>query len=152
MRVFLLVASLCVFVQATRAQDSEPSPDGDAASAKAEEKPLDFWMQKKLDYSTSILKGLATGNFDLIEKNAKKMRLLNRIEGFARSRHAGYRSHVRLFERVTDEVIRQAKKENIEGVTLGYHQLTVSCVRCHQSIREQSEKPVASKDSSDKKP
>lgn len=151
MRIFLLAASFCLFVQATYAQDSTNSTNSESISAEAvsteaEEKPLDFWMQKKLDYSSSILKGLAMGDFNLIETNAKKMRVLNKIEGFARSRHAGYRGHVKLFERVTDEVIKQAKKENIEGVTLAYHQLTVSCVRCHQSIREQDEQPAAPSD------
>ncbi len=146
MRILLLAASFCLFVQATFAQDSANSTDTKSVSAEAEEKPLDFWMQKKLDYSSSILKGLAMGDFDMIETNAKQMRVLNKIEGFARSRHAGYRGHVKLFERVTDEVIKQAKKENIEGVTLAYHQLTVSCVRCHQSIREQDEKPAAPAD------
>lgn len=100
------------------------------------EKPLNFWMQKKLDYSTGILRGLSLGDFEIIETNAAQMRLLNKIEGFVHSRNPGYRTNVHTFERVMDEVIRQAKKKNIDGVTLAYHQLTTSCVRCHQTLRE----------------
>ncbi|TWU50545.1 hypothetical protein Poly51_38370 [Rubripirellula tenax] len=108
----------------------------DVVPSETSTQPLDFWMQKKLDYSTAILRGLAFSDFDLIETNANQMRMLNKIEGFVRNRNPEYRGHVHAFERVTDEVIRQAKQENIDGVTLAYHQLTVSCVRCHQSLRE----------------
>lgn len=131
----MLCVGYCLTVPITAQEPIQPTT---AAEAPTEftEKPLDFWMQKKLDYSGAILRGLAMGDFDEIQKNAKQMRLLNRVEGFVRSRHEGYRTHVRSFERVADEIIRQAKKENIDGVTLAYHQLTVSCVRCHQSLRE----------------
>jgi cytochrome c556 len=35
-----------------------------------------------------------------------------------------------------DEIIRQANQDNLEGVTLGFNQLTVSCVQCHKHLRE----------------
>ncbi|QDT11895.1 hypothetical protein [Stieleria marina] len=101
-----------------------------------DERPLDFWMQKKLDYSSGILKGLALSDFKLIETSAQQMRVLNKVEGFARSRNKNYRLHLRSFERVTDEVIRHAKNQNVDGVALAYNHLTVSCIRCHQSLRK----------------
>ncbi|SMP42738.1 hypothetical protein SAMN06265222_101832 [Neorhodopirellula lusitana] len=139
----LCATAFCVVTLGVTAFGQEPTPIPSTTEASVEvvpsesaEQPLDFWMKKKLDYSTGILKGLSMGDFDLIETNANQMRLLNRVEGFVRSRNTGYRGHLRSFERVTDEVIHQAQKQNIEGVTLAYHQLTVSCVRCHQSLRE----------------
>ncbi|QDT02095.1 hypothetical protein K227x_04660 [Rubripirellula lacrimiformis] len=136
--LFLLTFSI-MFCSAAVAQEESTTPaaaTADSDHSDTSDKPLDFWMKKKLDYSTGILRGLSMGDFAEIEANANKMRVLNKVEGFARSRFEGYRGHLRSFERMTDEVIRQAKKENIEGVTLAYHQLTVSCVRCHQSLRE----------------
>ncbi|EMI19509.1 hypothetical protein RMSM_03567 [Rhodopirellula maiorica SM1] len=103
---------------------------------ESEEKPIDFWMEKKLDYSTAILRGLAMQDFDEIQANAQKMRVLNTMEGFVRSRNKEYRKHVNTFQVVTDELITQSKQKNIDGVTLAFNQLTVSCVRCHQSLRE----------------
>ncbi len=125
-----------VMAQEPVAKSDRAATQREAVPVESAEKPLSFWMQKKLDYSTGILRGLSMGNFELIETNAAQMRLLNKIEGFVRSRNADYRTNVHTFERVTDEVIRQAKKKNIDGVTLAYHQLTTSCVRCHQTLRE----------------
>ncbi len=136
MRQIQLVLMVVFLASPLAAQDVGELPDDENVPSETAEQPLDFWMQKKLDYSGGILRGLSLGDFDLIEMNANQMRLLNKIEGFVRSRHEGYRGHVRAFERVTEELMRQARKENIDGVTLAYHQLTVSCVRCHQSIRE----------------
>lgn len=142
MRSLFMLACAITFCGAVMAQDDSATPKStnaaavESVSTETSDQPLDFWMRKKLDYSTAILRGLSMGDFELIEANANQMRLLNRVEGFVRSRNSEYRDHVRTFERVTDDVIRQAKKQNIDGVTLAYHQLTVSCVRCHQSLRE----------------
>jgi hypothetical protein len=123
------------------AQQPEPKVDGQVEPVESAEKPLDFWMQKKLDYSTGILKGLSQGDFELIEASARHMWVLNRLEGFVRSRNADYRTHLQTFQQATGELASQAKKKNIDGVTLAYHQLTVSCVRCHQSLREPGDQP-----------
>lgn len=132
----LLVSGIAMAQDATQVSNPLGVTADEALASETSTKPLDFWMQKKLDYSSAILRGLSMGDFELIETNAKQMRLLNKVEGFVRGRNAEYRTQVHTFERVTDEVVRQAKNENIDGVTLAYHQLTVSCVRCHQSLRE----------------
>ncbi|WP_372724354.1 hypothetical protein [Novipirellula sp.] len=130
--LFWVIASL-VLLPVSFAQ--EPSSTA-TEIVESEEKPLDFWMEKKLEYSTAILRGLAMQDFDTIQANAQKMRILNTMEGFVRSRNKEYRKHVNTFEFVTDELIKQSKRKNIDGVTLAYNHLTVSCVRCHQSLRE----------------
>ncbi|MGB7329228.1 MAG: hypothetical protein WBD31_30380 [Rubripirellula sp.] len=136
MRLNIWMLLFCMLGTHSFAQESATKPDDDVVPVESDETPLDFWMQKKLGYSSEILKGLALGDFDLVESSARHLRVLNRIEGFVRSRNPDYRTNINLFERSTNEVIRQAKAENIEGVTLAYHQMTLSCVRCHQTLRE----------------
>ena len=97
---------------------------------------MSFWMTKKLEYSQNILAGLATGDFDKIVANAQSMRNLSKIEGFVRGQTPGYRTQLHLFEESADEIIRQAKKDNVEGATLAFAQLTISCVNCHKHLRE----------------
>ncbi|MGB7348022.1 MAG: hypothetical protein WBD20_27605 [Pirellulaceae bacterium] len=142
MRSTLILMLFALMVTPATAQQPTATNDDHQNPKESQEQPLDFWMQKKLDYSGAILQGLTTDDFGLIEENARKMRLLNKLEGFARNRHPEYRINVRVFERITDEVIKQAKKKNTEGVTLAFHQLTTSCVRCHQSLREQASEPA----------
>jgi hypothetical protein len=111
---------------------------GTAAAQQPGEKsqPTSFWMQKKLEYSQNILSGLVTSDCDKIVANAQSMRNLSKIEGFVRGQTPGYRTQLHLFEESADEIIRQAKKDNVEGATLAFAQLTVSCVNCHKHLRE----------------
>ena len=100
-------------------------------------KPTSFWMEKKLAYSQTLLRGLATGDFRAIEMSGRQLSTLNRVEGFVRNRNDDYRAHLNTFQQVCNEIVRQAKKENLEGSTLAFNQLTVSCVNCHRSMRRE---------------
>lgn len=100
------------------------------------EQPMSFWMEKKLDFSKSILESLTKGDFDKLAKDSEQMRLLGKIEGFVRSKNESYRVQLRTFDLANWELIRQAKRHNAEGATLAFNQLTTSCVACHVLLRE----------------
>ena len=124
-KVILVVASICLLgIAATRAEeetkDDEPS----------------IWMKQKLVYSQRILNGLATEDFDLIAENATAMKGLSRIEGFVRGKTEGYRTHLKNFDFATNELIRNSEQQNLDGATLAFTQLTLSCVNCHKEIRK----------------
>jgi hypothetical protein len=101
------------------------------------EQPTSFWMKKKLEYSQNVLGGIATADFDKIVTNAEAMRALSRVEGFIRRQTPGYRTQLQIFEESADEIIRQAKKDSVDGAALAFTQLTISCVNCHKHLREQ---------------
>lgn len=126
--VSMLLASLLLV---SLAPEDEPK--------KAEEKDKrepSLFMKKKLEYSENILAGLTSGDFDKVKENAKDMRALGTIEVFFRIRSPGYRTQFLIFENANDELIAQAEKKNLEGVTLAFHQLTSNCVNCHKTLRE----------------
>ena len=100
-----------------------------------------FWMDRKLEYTSNILKGMANADFDAIARQAQAMRFVNRIEGFVRQKPAGYRSQLKAFDLAVDEIEEMAQEENLEGVTLAFHQLTVSCVQCHKQLRRANSLP-----------
>lgn len=117
----------------------EPAKNTDPP-AKAEEtfqgETASVWMRKKLDLTRNVLGGIAAGDFEEISKNAHAMRTLSKFESFVRRSTPGYRTQVDFFEHSLDEIIHQAKNENLEGVTLGFNRLTHSCVSCHKQLRE----------------
>lgn len=114
--------------------------NGEEQAAGNKEQPVSFWMTKKLDYSQNILAGIATADFDKIVENAEAMRKLSSVEGFIRGRTPGYRTQLHIFEESADEIIRQAKRDNVEGAALAFTQLTVSCVNCHKQLRAEASK------------
>lgn len=130
----ILIASVAVVGSAIE-------PQTDAATERSEdlndEKTMSFWMEKKLEHSQAILRGLAMGDFEDVKYNAGRLKVLNRVEGFVRRKNPDYRTHLNTFSRVSAEIERQAERQNIEGATLAFNQLTVSCVDCHKSMRSE---------------
>lgn len=112
-----------------------------AASAQqppAVEKASD-WMKQKARMSHNILDGLTDGDFAKIELNAQKMNVINFLEKMVASDKPEYKEYMRQlnsFETATRDLLRQAHNKNIEGATLAYTQLTVSCVQCHRVVRD----------------
>jgi hypothetical protein len=109
---------------------------GDEKQPEGKIQPESFWMKKKLEFSQNILAGIANADFDKIVTSAEAMRNLSKIEGFIRSRTPGYRTQLQIFEESAEEIIRQGKKDNVEGAALAFTQLTISCVNCHKQLRE----------------
>jgi hypothetical protein len=106
--------------------------------AVADEKPTD-WMKQKLEMSQHILAGLTKGDFEAVEANAQKMNVVNYMEKLVAADQPHYKEYMRQlnsFETANRELLRQASKKNIEGSTLAYMQLTVSCVHCHRVVRD----------------
>ena len=99
------------------------------------EKQNSFWMEQKLRLSKELLTGLAAGDFEMIGKSAEVMRGLNRVESFVRRSPEGYRDYLKQFNMATNSLIRSSAEENLEGATLAFNQLTISCVNCHRQLR-----------------
>jgi hypothetical protein len=113
-----------------------PLGRADDREAADKNQPTNFWMKKKLEYSQNILAGIANADFDKIVANAQAMRQLSQIEGFLHGQTPGYRTQLHIFEEAAGEIIRQGKKDNVDGAALAFTQLTISCVNCHKQLRE----------------
>jgi cytochrome c556 len=123
------IGLLCVAIHPTIADD-KPDPSSEKASA---------WMKQKLELSQNILSGLTQGDFEAVELNAQRMNIVNYLEKWAaadKPEYADYKRQLSYFEMANREILRQSRAKNVEGATLAYNQLTVSCVQCHQVVRK----------------
>jgi hypothetical protein len=96
------------------------------------------FMRQKLDFSKDVLQGLALEQFALIEKSAKALKRLSEAAEWEVPiipNATDYVAQTSEFQRNTDELAKQAKKGNIEGATLAYFKVTMSCVECHKFVR-----------------
>jgi cytochrome c556 len=107
-----------------------------AADKDKQDEQGSFWMQKKLEYSEKILAGLATADFEAIGKNARSMNALTQMEKWVRAGLPEYRAQLRIFQNANEQLIEMADAEKLDGATLAYVQLTLSCVNCHKVIRD----------------
>ena len=131
-----LAVSMLTCPPRVSADESARAAAQTTTEADAEPQTMSFWMAKKLDHSQGILRALAESDFEAIAEHAHQLQRLNKVEGFVRRRNPEYTAHVQYFARISKELGQQAEQENIEGTTLAFNQLTVSCVRCHQTLRQ----------------
>lgn len=117
-------------------------------SVSTDDQPMSVWMAKKLEYSQDILEALTAGDFEGIEKHAEQLRVIGKIEGFVRGRSPGYKKQLQSFDESSRELKRQARAKDLDAATVAFHQLTTSCVRCHQTLRADETKDDSAKDGS----
>lgn len=104
------------------------TPDGEAHTPS-------IWMQQKLKHSQKIFAGMVEGDLFAVEDAARNLKFTSRLEHFVKARHKGYRTQLKAFYFANEEILKGAREKNIDRVTLGYNQMTVSCVACHKQLR-----------------
>jgi hypothetical protein len=93
-------------------------------------------MQKKLTHAQKLLEALALADLDKVGENARELSALSKQAEFAVLKTAQYELHANEFRRALDNIQRGVKQKNLDATTLGYMDLTMSCVRCHSHVRE----------------
>jgi hypothetical protein len=96
------------------------------------------FMRQKLVFAKDVLEGLALEQFATIEKGGKALKKLSEGAEWEVSTIPNATDYVMLtseFQRHTDELVKHAKAKNIDGATLAYVKLTMSCIQCHKFIR-----------------
>ena len=99
------------------------------------EKPL---MERKLEHAQGVLSALAREDFDALNKHADALLTLSE-EQWISQETPEYRAQLKDFWVVLEGVKSAADEKNIDGATLAYVQMTLSCVRCHKYLRDNRE-------------
>ncbi len=94
-------------------------------------------MQLKLKSVQSILEGIALNDLTRIQTAADQMILVSNVADFINAYQSKeYLFHVELMRRSAETISRKAKDKNIDGVMVAYNELTLSCLKCHQAMRD----------------
>lgn len=93
-------------------------------------------MKAKLKASQTLLEGIALADFKMVTANAEELIQLTKAEEWMVFKTPKYEVFSNEFRRAAETVVAKAKLKNIDGVTLAYFDLTMSCVRCHTYVRE----------------
>jgi len=93
-------------------------------------------MQKKLEAAQQLLGALAKSDFESIRKNASLLNDYSKLAAWKLVETPRYESYSDEFQRITNKMANQAKDKNLDGVALSYVDLTLTCVKCHQHVRD----------------
>jgi hypothetical protein len=132
----LIIAAMTILTVPThphdaRGQGPDPRVLTDDVHTKAS-----IWMQHKLGASQSILEGMTRGDYEKIAQNAKGMQVMGYLESWIRANTPEYKAQLHAFDYANGAIVRAAHEKNLDGVTLAYTQLTISCVQCHKIVRD----------------
>ncbi len=106
----------------------------------ADERPnqvRDF-MRPKLAHSQKLLEGLTLENFDMIAKSARALSLLSQESQWRVLQTPDYLHESQEFRRKADRLTTAARERNLDGATLAFMELTLTCVQCHKHVRDQA--------------
>ena len=97
---------------------------------------LNNLMTEKLDSSKTLLEGIALADYKKISSSAERLIQLSKTAEWFVYKTPRYELHSNEFRRAAENIVQKASEKNLDGVTLAYFDLTMSCVRCHQHVRE----------------
>ena len=102
-------------------------------------------MQRKLTHSQKVLEGLATNDFRKIDAGADGLIGCVKDATWKINDTDKYLLYSNEFLRRAETLKKAAKDKNTDAAALAYIDLTLTCVRCHQHLREEriSALPVA---------
>ena len=110
-------------------------PSSSQERKKREPDPL---MVQKLKESQALLEGLALNDPAKVQASAEELLRISKAAQFRkRLGTAKYEYHANTFQRAAEAAIEKAKAKKIDGATLAYVEMTMTCVRCHQHTREE---------------
>jgi cytochrome c556 len=93
-------------------------------------------MKRKLTHSQKVLEGLAQNDFKAIAENADELIAISKEAEWKVLKTPTYELYSNDFRRSADELVKNAKDKNIDGASLNYVELTLTCVKCHKHVRE----------------
>ena len=96
---------------------------------------VEKFMQAKLENAQQVLEALATEDYRAIAKHSQELSLLSHAANWQVLQTRDYQRHSEEFRRHADALTKAGQEENLDGATLSYMQLTLSCVNCHKYVR-----------------
>jgi hypothetical protein len=126
-------------VAPSRAADEKDPPQ--SSEKEIEVKPglrktaIKAFMRKKLAASQSLIEGLALEDFELIEKGTAQLKAMSIAAEFMVVDDPLYAGHADEFRRTVAKTAKAAKEKRLDGATLGFVDMTMSCVECHKFVR-----------------
>ncbi len=139
----VLTLSLAVGAAPRRPAGPPTPPDNPPKGDKKDDRPRPRLpaghelMRAKLKQSQTVLEGLALGDFKMIGDAADELgKIAQAVEFLNAYKSREYEVQITLFRRSAETIAKKARDRNLDGVTLAYVDMTMTCLHCHQYTRD----------------
>lgn len=136
----VLFTSLLLVCLGTNAYAQHPQDKSlKEAIAAAKKGKTTLLMQQKLAYSKVLLEAVMLEKFELIEQSADTLLAISEETSWQET-NENFGRYAHSFQNAAKELISSAKKEKSSRVALPYMRLNLSCMECHQYVRDKRKK------------
>lgn len=111
-----------------------------AAETKPRRAATQAFMRQKLVYSQAILEGLALEKFDLVSKNAIRLRDMSQSNQWFTLKQPDYMTHTTNYQKSVDALYMAAVEKKLDEATEAYVKVARNCVECHRLVRVEQRK------------
>jgi hypothetical protein len=125
----VLTAIIATLVVGPSRGDENPKP-------KADDPKKPTVMQRKLAHSQKVLEGLAINDFGKIGTGADGLLECLKDESWKINETEKYLVYTSDFRRRVEGLKKAAKDKNLDAAALAYVDMTLTCIKCHQLLRE----------------
>jgi hypothetical protein len=94
-------------------------------------------MQRKLAHAQKLLESLALNDYAKLESSAGELQLCAQEASWQIVKKPKYETYSNDFVRQLDAIKTAAKKKNTDAAALGFVEMTLTCWKCHQFVREE---------------
>ncbi len=98
--------------------------------------PLPRIMDDKLEYSQQLLEAVVLEDFQAAARIADELYLLSELSSWNVIQSPEYTRRSLDFQRIKNRLAEVAEEKNLDGLALGYVELTLQCFQCHRYMRE----------------
>jgi hypothetical protein len=93
-------------------------------------------MQRKRELAHALLDAIVLKEFDRIDKSADALIQLSQAAEWQVFQTPRYLQYSAEFQEAAEKLGKNARAKNLDGTAFAYVGLTLSCIRCHDYIRE----------------
>lgn len=92
-------------------------------------------MRQKLDHSQQLLAAVVLGDHVDVERFAHELVLISEASTWSPLQTPEYLHYASDFRESANTLIEDAQARNLDGVSLAYMEMTLTCVQCHKHVR-----------------
>ena len=93
------------------------------------------FMREKLEHSQKLLGALATEDYFTLQKMSERLSAMTQHADWQAFQNPDYTAFSANFRAHANALTKASKDKNIDGTTLAFVCMTMSCVDCHKFVR-----------------
>lgn len=101
------------------------------------------FMRVKMAWSQAVLEGLTFEKFDVISRNAIRMRDMTQSNQWFVVKQPDYMQRTTNYQKSVDALYMAAIDKNLDAATEAYAKVVKNCVDCHRLVRTDQHKNLA---------